>query len=243
MKGEHTVAATGEENRRNWKRLISIDSLMVTACVVCMCLTISNLRTISVGAQRRQTSLINGWEKYGRIGNRVGPANARVQIVAFVDYECPFCKVMDPMLRAEQQADSATVAIVYRQLPLQAIHPDARVAAIAAECAADQGQFEAFDKVLYAGNELVRRHDWPALASRARLGQPRLLASCVAATRHTDRLAADSAAASALGVVATPTLLINGRLIAGTLSSAQLHREVLLALDRRSFWRRVLAQL
>ncbi|HSQ29632.1 MAG TPA: thioredoxin domain-containing protein [Gemmatimonadaceae bacterium] len=221
------------------RRLLSVDGLLAVACALCIGVTLWNVKALWAHNKKATSKLVANWQTYASVGNRVGANQAPVQIVAFVDYECPFCKRIDPDLRAVQRQNPAQIAIIYRNLPLVNIHHNARVAAMASECAAEQHAFEQFSAALYNESQLVDRHDWVAIAVKARVPAIDSLERCVDQERFRSRLVEDSVAAKALGVVATPTLLINGRLFAGTLTAAEIDREIQLALGRRSFWTRI----
>ena len=78
-----------------------------------------------------------------------GSLDAPVKIVEYSDFECPFCKRMHETMNSVMKtyADTGKVAWVYRQFPLEQLHPvKAQAAAVASECAADQGGNDAFWK-------------------------------------------------------------------------------------------------
>ncbi len=84
------------------------------------------------------------------VGNSAakGPENAKVTIVEFSDFECPFCIRAFPTVKQIMDTYPNDVKIVYKHLPLTNIHPNAERAAIASECARDQGKFwELHDKM------------------------------------------------------------------------------------------------
>lgn len=73
-----------------------------------------------------------------------GNADAPVKIVEFSDYECPFCNSVHPTLKQVVEEYNGQVAWVYRQFPLESIHPRARAAAEGSECVAALGGNDAF---------------------------------------------------------------------------------------------------
>jgi len=77
-----------------------------------------------------------------------GPANAKVTIVEYSDFECPFCARAFSTVKKIQETYPNDVRLVYKQLPLTQLHPDAQRAAEASLCAKDQGKFwELHDKM------------------------------------------------------------------------------------------------
>lgn len=91
---------------------------------------------------------VEDWDEYLSGGHRIGPDNAAVTIVEFGDYECPFCRRLEPALRALLAEYSEEVAIVYRHVPLT-YHEHAYQAARLAECAAVQDRFPEAHTRLY----------------------------------------------------------------------------------------------
>jgi protein-disulfide isomerase/uncharacterized membrane protein len=155
---------------------------------------------------------------------RKGAPGARVSIVEFSDFQCPFCvqafRDLRDLVRGRQD-----VSLVFRHYPLdaacnshvrQSMHPDACLAACAAECARRQGRFWEYHDVLFENNEHLEREslfryaremDLDLGAFRACLDDP--------ATRA--RIGQDVEAGTRAGVNSTPTIFFNGRAIEGAL--------------------------
>lgn len=77
-----------------------------------------------------------------------GPKNAKVKLVEFSDFECPFCARAYPTVEQLLKDYSGKISFSYMQFPLTQIHPDAQKSSEAALCAADQGKFwEYYHKV------------------------------------------------------------------------------------------------
>lgn len=70
-----------------------------------------------------------------------GNKDAKVSIVTYTDFECPFCKRFHPTMEQIIAQYGDDVRWVYRQLPLDSLHAQARSEALATECAAEQGKF------------------------------------------------------------------------------------------------------
>jgi Na+/H+ antiporter NhaA len=137
-----------------------------------------------------------------------GPENAKVTLVEYGDFQCPYCGMAEPVIR-ELLADSGDVQYVWRHLPLNDVHPNAQIAAEAAEAAAKQDRFWEMHDVLLAQDDLRP----PALitsAERMGLDTERFRNDL---REHTGaaRIAEDVDSADLSGVSGTPTFFINGK--------------------------------
>ena len=145
-----------------------------------------------------------------------GPADARVTIVAFLDFQCPYCVRALPALDSMLRRYPEDVRLVIRHRPLS-MHPQAAPAARAAIAAARQGlpKFWRFHDLLWeAGPSQLGDAAFEAAALRAGLDVPRWKKD-VASDAVAKVLAADEAVADALGVTGTPTFFVNGRAVVG----------------------------
>lgn len=145
---------------------------------------------------------------------RLGEPDAPVALIAYSDFECPFCgrfaRDVLPQL-IQTYVSKGKVQMAFRHLPLP-IHREAVPAAIAAWCAGRQGQFWPMHDRLFLE---PRRLDRPAVSDHARqlgLVVPAFDA-CLNDGRSAAAVKADADAAARLGVTSTPTLLV-GRLTA-----------------------------
>lgn len=142
----------------------------------------------------------------------LGPADAKVTIVEFSDYECPFCKRAEVSVEEVRKVYGDKVRIAYRNYPLP-FHANARPAAQAALCANEQGKFwDYHDKVMAAKD--LSAANLQQLASDTGLDRKKF-DDCVAAERYKDQIDKDLAAGQAAGVNGTPAFFINGRLLDG----------------------------
>src|SRR5215471_2333024 len=92
-------------------------------------------------------------------GPSKGPADARVTIIEFSDFQCPYCQRAVSTMKQVLEKYPSDVRLVYRHLPLESIHPFARGAAEAAVCADQQGQFWAFHDKLFENNRALSADD------------------------------------------------------------------------------------
>ena len=154
-------------------------------------------------------------------GYSTGPANAKVTIVVFSDFECPYCKQFAATIRQNvAQKYPNDVRIIFKDFPLTPIHPWAHSAAEAARCLGEQKPeaFWAFHDWIFEHQSEVNagnlREKALALAKTQHLDESRA-ASCM--DTHATAAAVDESmkVARGLNVDLTPTFFINGRMQTG----------------------------
>jgi protein-disulfide isomerase len=91
-------------------------------------------------------------------GAAKGPANAKVNIVIFSDFQCPFCSRVVPTIQKIEKEYSNNVRLFFRHNPLP-MHPDAPLAAEAAVAAEAQGKFWEMHDKLFANQQALKRPD------------------------------------------------------------------------------------
>lgn len=156
---------------------------------------------------------VRAWRDYASTGIRLGPPTAKVTVVEFSDFRCPFCKAAARDLRKLRDNHATDVAFVYRHFPL---HKNSLEAGIAAQCASIQGAFEEMHDVLFAQSDSIGIKHWVAFASEARVSNLDAFRTCLQEPSVHAAVVADSAAAASLKIDGTPAFLINGRLIIGS---------------------------
>jgi Na+/H+ antiporter NhaA len=137
-----------------------------------------------------------------------GPVGSPVTLVEYGDLECPYCGQAEPVVR-ELLRDFSDITYVWRHLPLDDVHPHARLAAEATEAAHAQGAFwEMHDRLLEHQDELT----FPALLRHAEsLGlDVDRFADDVRNRTYAPRVARDVDGADLSGVSGTPTFFVNG---------------------------------
>jgi protein-disulfide isomerase len=136
-----------------------------------------------------------------------------IEVVEFSDFECPFCQKAQPMIREMLAKYEGKVKLVWKDFPLPN-HHHAVPAAIAARCAQDQGKFWEYHDVLFANQQALTSRDLRLHAGTVGLDLA-AFDGCLSAGRHQDALAAVLDSAESHLVEATPTFLVNGRLVQG----------------------------
>jgi protein-disulfide isomerase len=144
----------------------------------------------------------------------VGPAGAKVTVVEFSDFQCPFCSRAVPAVKELEQAFGKEVRVVWKHLPL-GFHPNAMPAALAAEAAREQGKFWEMHDKLFANQQALSEASYDQYAAELKLDLPRFKAARQAPETR-KRVEADLAAATAAGVSGTPTFVVNGEVVVGS---------------------------
>ena len=146
-----------------------------------------------------------------------GNPNAPITVVEFSDFQCPFCSRFYQQTLGEIQRDyidTGKIKFVYRDLPLDNLHPNARAASIAAECADEQGKFWEYHNMLFEKqsewNRLPKSDLQTTLIQYASdLGlQSTSFESCLGSEKIADEVNKDTLDAAKYGVTGTPAFFI-----------------------------------
>ena len=137
-----------------------------------------------------------------------GPDAAPVTLVEYGDFECPYCGLAYPVVKALEQQFARQLRVVFRSYPLE-MHPHAQAAAEAAEFAADSGKFWELHDTLY---EHQRALDVPHLLGYARdLGlDADALATALRERTYAPIIAEQKESGEASGIPGTPAFFLNG---------------------------------
>jgi protein-disulfide isomerase len=138
-----------------------------------------------------------------------GPRNAKITIVEFSDFECPYCAKAVGEISAIMAAYPNDVKLVFKQFPLD-MHPHALIAAEAALAANDQGKFWEMHDVLFANARRLSQESIFALAKGIGLDMMRFTRD-MESGRFRKVVEADVAEGDKLGVYGTPSLFIDGK--------------------------------
>lgn len=143
-----------------------------------------------------------------------GGTQAPVTIIEFSDFHCPFCSKVQTTLSQVLARYGDKVKLVYRHLPIDQLHPQARRAAEAAACANEQGKFWAYHDRLYASGADASLEKLKSLAQEAGLDVAGF-ESCLSGGKHQQAIQKEIEDAARIGLNATPSFLINGRFFSG----------------------------
>lgn len=141
-------------------------------------------------------------------GPTTGPSDAKVTIVEFSDFECPFCSRAEGVLDQVMTAHAGKVRLVFRHLPLP-MHPNAQKAAEASLCAHDQAKFWEYKKALFQNQDKLGVEGLKQHAKDVGLDAAKFDA-CLDGSAMKAKVEADSKAATVAAVQGTPTFFVNG---------------------------------
>ena len=140
----------------------------------------------------------------------LGPADARVTLVEYGDFECPFCGAAYPELQRVLRELGPKVRFVFRHFPLVEEHPHAPRAAEAAEAAAAQGKFRQMHDLLYQHQAALEDEDLVGYARELGIDADRVMRELADHT-YAARVRDDFLSGVRSGVSGTPRFFINGR--------------------------------
>jgi protein-disulfide isomerase len=142
-----------------------------------------------------------------------GTAHARVTLVEFGDFQCPYCRALEPTLAKIAKNYSSTVRLVFRQFPLDG-HPQAPKAAEGSLCAREQDKFWELHDWMYSHQDKLMVEDLKAAARDLGLDAGRF-GECLDSSKYEPAISADLLAGTHAGVNGTPALFVNGRPVPG----------------------------
>ncbi len=150
-----------------------------------------------------------------------GPASAKVTVIEFGDFECPYCGEEEPVVTQILANYSGRIRFVFKEFPLSSIHPYAELAAEAALAANAQGEFWPYHNMLYANQSALGESDLEGYAKQLGLDVAKFDAALNDHT-YASAVAADVAQGTRVGVDATPTFFVNGNIVVGAAPYSQL---------------------
>lgn len=142
----------------------------------------------------------------------VGNDSAPVVLLEYSDFECPFCARYASEtfgLINSEFVSTGGVQYIFRNYPLERIHPSAMKAAHAARCAHTHGKFMEMRTHLFELQKTLAQMDWRQTATEVQL-DPDRFAACLEGAQNTD-LVAERREGARLGVVSTPSFLLGRR--------------------------------
>jgi protein-disulfide isomerase len=158
-----------------------------------------------------------------------GTKDALVTIIEFSDFECPYCRRVQPALKRLLEEYDGRVRLVFRDFPLS-IHKNAQKAAEAAQCAAEQDKYWVYHDKLFEQTALAPS-DLKKYAGELELDVDKFT-TCLDTGKYTQEVADDMKDGQAAGVNSTPSFFINGQPLSGAVPYERFQELVDAALDQ-----------
>jgi protein-disulfide isomerase len=162
----------------------------------------------------------------------IGAENAPVVIVEFLDFECPFCRQSHQVINSiiSNPKYKNKVKFVFRYFPLIGDHPNALLAAQAAECAWNQKKFWEMADLIFSNQAQISEANLKRYAISLNLDSLKF-SQCLNSEEILKVIEADLRYGVKLGVEATPVFFVNGKRINGALSESELEQLIDLLLQ------------
>lgn len=146
-----------------------------------------------------------------------GEEDAPLVLYEFSDFQCPFCArfYTDAFPQIEENyIKTGKVKLVYKDFPLDSIHPEATPAALAARCAGDQGKFWEFHDKIFENQQLLGSSSYTSWANELGLDTT-TFNECLTSRKHISAIRKDLLEGEKAGVRGTPAFVLNGQVISG----------------------------
>jgi protein-disulfide isomerase len=138
---------------------------------------------------------------------------AKVVVIEYSDFQCPYCAENQSNMNALKEEYGDKMALVFRHFPLTSIHSQALPAAMASECAAEQGndKFWAMADKLFENQKTLGEEKFKTIASEIGLDEKKF-SDCLASNKYNSKIQSMAQGGYSAGVGGTPSTFINGTL-------------------------------
>lgn len=236
MQTDNQIANNSTVDKKWFQRwwgilIITIVTIIIIFLVYFLTLVYNEYQNISNGLGTPSNSFedfINSKEKISQTSPYLnynddpylGSPQAKVKIIEFGDFQCPFCKEEFLVIRKIAIDYGDQVQIIFRDFPLTSIHPLAQKAAEAAGCAQAQDQFWPYHDKIFLNQENLSEDNFLMFANELNLNLAQFQ-TCLNSGSREAEVKNDYQDGQALGISGTPSLIINNTLIEGGLTEQQ----------------------
>jgi len=189
-----------------------VDSV-VTALMAAAALTVCGFYLFDRFSHRDPASArqVDNWPDVNEAGLWIGSPQADVVITEFVDFQCPYCRQVAPVIDSLLSAEPNRVALVFHHYPL-GNHPQAMPAAVAVECAARQGRALELSHRIFAKQDSLGMKTFTSYAEDASMPNLGAFADCLTFPQDSfPRIGIGLRYAGELEAPGTPWIWVNGR--------------------------------
>ena len=207
-------------------RLTKALDLVLVACAVFMTWAVVH-SLIRAPEVTDGATAFEGWKQDLMFDRRIGSADAPYKLVVWFDYQCPACRRFEGEIDLARQELGDSLAVIYRHFPLTG-HSLAFEAAVAAECAREQGRFPEMHKALFANPLNGESLPLSSLMAESDIPDSTSFGACMSDLTSAARGAVrtDLARVRALSVRGTPALQIGDRIATGGVTAGELVERV-----------------
>ncbi len=161
------------------------------------------------------------WDSLWAAAEVHGSSGAPIRVLEFGDFECVYCRSFNRMASPQLRGGSNEIAVGFLHFPLSN-HRFARPAAMAAECAREEGRFWEMHDHLYESQDSLGLTPWSRLAAQAGVADTVRFTACLGNPEADRRISEGQRLGDKAGVQATPTIVINGGVLSRPPTSVEL---------------------
>ncbi len=171
-------------------------------------------------------TLSNGeWLDLIGSGHRVGSESAPVTIVEFSDFLCTHCREFAETLELYKKDNPGKIKMIYHNFPLPQHQYSVKLAA-SAECVGQVGDYEKYYSLLFKNQDQIRSVSLDSLAKKAGVKDLDAFKGCMANSAVMQKINRDKQLGMKIGLMQTPTIVINKVMYSGALSYQELSQAV-----------------
>lgn len=156
----------------------------------------------------RTIERVEEWEQFAAVAQEFGEAAPAITITVFSDFECPFCRSFHRELQTARLNEPQALRVRFVHFPLS-YHRFATAAAVASECAAQEGRFEQFADAAFAYQDSLGLIPWTRIARESGVTHLPAFEECMSSPTVAKRVASARGSGDLIGVDGTPTVLVN----------------------------------
>lgn len=179
-------------------------------------------------------TLSNGeWLDLIGSGHRVGPDSAPVTIVEFSDFLCTHCREFAETVELYKKDNPGKIKMIYHNFPLPQHQYSVKLAA-SAECVGQVGDYEKYYSLLYQNQDQITSVSLDSLARKAGVKDLKAFKGCMTDSGVMKKINRDKQLGMKIGLMQTPTIVINKVMYSGALSYQELSQAVDYAIQSES---------
>ena len=146
----------------------------------------------------------------------LGDDDAKITLVEFGDFGCPYSREVAPIVRAIVKQYSADIQFMYRDYPIDDLHPGASLAAEGGGCAQEQGKFWEYYDAVFGMSDALSVTTLMSVVETIGM-DPEKFERCIESGYYANDVANDTSDGAKAGVVGTPTFFFNGQKVEGSI--------------------------